>query len=1080
MTCFRFSDKSREDRHDEVWDALKDIYSDSKSCRSMVSLPAASRSDKQRGDRKGYKHRKRADNNGTFGPHSSSPELQSRGARRGGKHRPTATVHTSVSGHEFRSVVNETPDSWERHSFGVDSGNDTTVFGVDTTREASCISCSLTSEASDDHTGSDATTVDECLPYGIVNRSRSVQPVSRRSSSRKPKKGRNDKAVTIDWRVPTTDACTETPGYELAAYRAIIRRFVSTGAVGNLDHLLDDANHTMARAAVSINGLGGRVKELQPSRPSKREKQEQQQKQEQEQEEKEQEQEHDTCAESTADNNSDISRRTPSGVSLDTQDTLTEKEDSQMEVFRKMYEDIRRKVHAMDEAVANGDDVAEEPDIAAGGLATAPASTVRLRRTPAEPVGVETPANRASERINSFVSPLPAPVKSAADGESADAGNGDVSNGIKLERTPQPSDHTMKTITIEPCGTAPAADDKNTHVGASSRKGTIGESASATGVRDPLSAVSQLAVDGSREAKERISVIRERWRQTDKLASRGESPDSRVGTSSPSKWARPESPVTVNRCSRRDDDSGKPTASGGKSTASGDNPTASGGNPTASGGKYTSSGDKSTASGSKYTASGGKSTASGGKSTASSGNFTSSGSKYTASGDEPTASGGKPTASGGNHTAFGGKHTASGGKHTAPGESNALAANVPPVVNRQQADTCDENDLDAITTRVECLCQMWENVHKKNRQEASADAAPGHTPLNHVAASQRESASPKPAPVGGDDLVAGRSDTSLSSGGVPSRRLIRLAATRGRSDSSQLHVMDERIARAIARSLLRVHRSSTVSGKLLVDDRTLLEAIASAEARAMDAMNQHEASGTVSDSQCIGRRSRSPTPSGSSPIRLTRRQSTACTNSTRQPSPARQKSKSSTPLSTCPNPTSDDSAYKAIKTRHGQISQDLISPIRCNSPRSEDFSSRAIPTQRYQPTYDNDTSRCHLSNEPPVDSGSAYTGFAEGRDDKAARSPSRISRPRYCCDVPRSQSSPPPPDSNNSPDSVPDSPEYGRKGRRLPRRVPSIPQQNFDRSSSPRRLKQGGLCRVLVFLKHQVISSILFVGIRSY
>ena len=381
---------------------------------------------------------------------------------------------------------------------------------------------------------------------------------------------------------------------------------------------------------------------------------------------------------------------------------------------------------------------------------------------------------------------------------------------------------------------------------------------------------------------------------------------------------------------------------------------------------------------------------------------------------------------------------------------------------------------------------MWENVHKKNRQEASADTAPAHTPPNNVVASPRESASPKRAPVGGDDSgpVAGRSDTSLSSAGVPSRRLIRLAATRGRSDSSQLHVMDERIARAIARSLLRVHRAGTTSGKLLVDDRTLLDAIASAEARAMDAMNQHDATATVSDSQCIiGRKSRSPTPSGSSPIRLTRRQS-ACTYSTRQLSPPRQKSNSSPPLSTCPNPTSDDSAYKAIKIRHGQISLDHITPIRCSSPRGEDFSSRVIPTQRHHPTCNNDTSRCHLSDGPLVDLGGAYTGFTEeSRDDtanKTARSPSRISRPRRCYDEPRSQSSPPPADSNNSPNSVPESPENARRGRRLPRRVPSIPQQNLDRSSSPRQLKQGGLCRVSLFLKHQVIRAydpMLFVGL---
>ena len=539
-----------------------------------------------------------------------------------------------------------------------------------------------------------------------------------------------------------------------------------------------------------------------------------------------------------------------------------------------VYRDIYGKVSAVDAAKATGDSTEEASDIVAARSYTDTGS--RPETALEEAVKPRYGGSLTVQGSRCVHVGREKSMTSVVSSEYRENGSGDVSDSAKPATTLQSAvDHT--TIANNPCG-IPPADDKNhverdiqipcNRIKINSCRSNVCEPVAANKRNDPLAVAYIHAVEGFQETHERISIIRERWRKTDKLASKSVSPDVRSKTPSPSKWGRSEScsfqpTVIVNRQCRRVEDSSDR-------------------------GKHPASDVTEVLAAAKVTE---------------------------ALHDEP-----------------------------------ALSA---PVANKQRAvSPCNEKELDAITTRVEQLCQLWENIHTEN--SIAASVTPAHTAPQYTAASPREIPAIALAALTSGDYNNAVSDTSSSWTGFPSRRLIRLAVRRSRPDSTRPHVMDARMARTIARSLLRVHSTVTLSGKILVDDRSLLEAIALAEAA--DATAPIVASVGESASRRAARRSPSPRKSEPSSVRRcksTNQKSAILTSPTRLLSPTDQESRGHISPIRCHSPSDKESSSRAVARRHrsftDETSRRQISPIRCRSPTDEEFRTVSTPTRRLNP-----------------------------------------------------------------------------------------------------------------------------------
>ena len=328
---------------------------------------------------------------------------------------------------------------------------------------------------------------------------------------------------------------------------------------------------------------------------------------------------------------------------------------------------------------------------------------------------------------------------------------------------------------------------------------------------------------------------------------------------------------------------------------------------------------------------------------------------------------------------------------------NEQQLDVATVIEKQRSESahpCNEHDLEAITTRVERLCQLWEDINVTNSMDNKVTPPHWQKALQYASAGLQENAAVAKAAQSRGDSNDGVGDLTtphqkwLGWTECQRRRLVRPADTRSSSDSTRPQPRDSRMAKSIANSLVRMHSPSTSRAKSSGDDCQALEAIASIEAAEIDATDQSDASAGAALS-CRQLRL-SPAKSEPSPDRRRRPvdQRTAVRPATiRKNCTDEKNSRDNTSSIGVRIPAKEESEYRSITPLNSRSidnkSRHRTSPLR--SQTNDELTSVVQKRLSFPANQKSATIRHDSLNASSVDSGNHSHDYVDSMEDEGMR-----------------------------------------------------------------------------------------------
>ena len=323
---------------------------------------------------------------------------------------------------------------------------------------------------------------------------------------------------------------------------------------------------------------------------------------------------------------------------------------------------------------------------------------------------------------------------------------------------------------------------------------------------------------------------------------------------------------------------------------------------------------------------------------------------------------------------------------------NEQKLDLPTVIEKQRpasAHPCNEHDLEAITTRVERLCQLWEDINVTNSMDNKVTPPHWQKALQCIKTGLQENATvPKAAQSRGDsnDRVGDLTTPYQHVSGwteCHSRRLVRPVDKMNRRDPTQPQSMCSTMAKSIANSLVRMRSTTIPSSRSSDDDGQALEAIASIEAAQINPTDRIDAS--TGAPPCSQLRL-SPTKSEPSPDRNHRPvdQRTAVRLATlRKNCSADKNSGDKTSSIGVRIPTKEESGYRHIMPLNS-CSIDKKYPLRC-SQTNEELTSEVHKMYDCLANQKTATASRDLLDVSPVDSGNHLHGYVDPMEDDDMR-----------------------------------------------------------------------------------------------
>ena len=328
---------------------------------------------------------------------------------------------------------------------------------------------------------------------------------------------------------------------------------------------------------------------------------------------------------------------------------------------------------------------------------------------------------------------------------------------------------------------------------------------------------------------------------------------------------------------------------------------------------------------------------------------------------------------------------------------NEQQLDVATVIEKQRSESahpCNEHDLEAITTRVERLCQLWEDINVTNSMDNKVTPPHWQKALQYASAGLHENAAVANAAQSRGDSNDGVGDLTtphqkwLGWTECQRRRLIRPADRRSSSDSTRPQPRDSRMAKSIANSLVRMHGTATPRAKSSGDDGQALEAIASIEAAEIDATDQSDASAGAALS-CRQLRL-SPAKSEPSPDRRRRPldQRTAVRPATiRKNCTDEKNSRDNTSSIGVRIPAKEESEYRSITPLNSRSndnkSRHRTSPLR--SQTNDELTSVVQKRLSFPANQKSATIRHDSFNASSVDSGNHSHDYVDSMEDEDMR-----------------------------------------------------------------------------------------------